>query len=92
MKSLASMRWGEGANLAASGGPGSPATSRTSSHFKWPPLPSDRPPPELTSPAVVVAVLAEDAALGVGDRWRVTNAMPAGRWTIHRPANRPGER
>ncbi|KAI4821192.1 hypothetical protein KUCAC02_029134 [Chaenocephalus aceratus] len=32
----------------------------------------------LTSPAVVVAVLAVDAALGVGDRCRVTNAM-AGR-------------
>lgn len=29
----------------------------------------------LTSPAVVVAVLAVEAALGVGDRWRVTNAM-----------------
>lgn len=41
---------------------------------------SVRPPPKLTSPAVVVAVLAEDAALGVGDRCRVTSAMPAGSW------------
>lgn len=33
----------------------------------------------LTSPAVVVAVLAVDAALGVGDRCRVTSAMAGGR-------------
>ncbi|TNN26573.1 hypothetical protein EYF80_063291 [Liparis tanakae] len=36
------------------------------------------PGTRLTSPAVVVALLAVDAALGVGDRCRVTSAMAGG--------------
>lgn len=81
MNSLASMRR-NGANIAASSRPvlrqhlTHPRTLNL--NLGAPALPSVRPPPKLTSPAVVVAVLAEDAALGVGDRWRVTNAMPAG--------------
>lgn len=84
MNFLASMRRWNDANIAASSGPvlrhhlTHPRT--LNQNLGAPALPSVCPPPELTSPAVVVAVLAEDAALGVGDRWRVTNAMPAGSW------------
>lgn len=82
MNFLASMRRWNDANIAASSGPvlrhhlTHPRT--LNQNLGAPALPSVCPPPKLTSPAVVVAVLAEDAALGVGDRWRVTNAMPAG--------------
>lgn len=82
MNFLASMRRWNDANIAASSGPvlrHHLAHPRTlNQNLGAPALPSVCPPPKLTSPAVVVAVLAEDAALGVGDRWRVTNAMPAG--------------